>query len=872
MLKHYNFIPFKLSTLPEGSILVFAPHPDDETFGLGGSILQLSEHGETINVVMMTDGGEGGEAAVRKTELEKACTLLGVNDLVFFGVKDGEIAINTANIKKIITLIEQYRPVSIFFPSPLEYHPDHRATAWLVWDALQSIDYKGNVFSYEIANQSPVNTLVDISSVIGKKEQIMKLYASQQAQHSYVETIVSMNRMRAYTLVDEKVSYAEGFFKFPDITMDLMSYYYKIFNTYHKGVKTEKLPLVSVLVRTKDRADRLKHALESIVKQTYQQIEVNIVNDGGVSVQSVVDAFDFERVFVKTHESSKGRAAAANALLRMVQGEYAIFLDDDDTFDADHIENLVKVIRQNENMLAVYSGVRVGEGIDNPPFNQSYNAALLRRMNFIPFHAVLFSTKLIEDGCTFDESLEVYEDWDFWLHVAQRTEFHHLKKITATYNINGQSGAGGAGGQTLNEKDLHYWTLKVYEKWQCVWSANQISQTFNALATLNASQLQDVKKKMQVLTEENNKKLAKRDESIKEIQNRFENQQKINKPLNNHIDLLLEECIKGNDDGDPSKRDFELHSTRNYQAQCMTLFEEVFKENMTKAFWDWKYQPRGMKWRGICAVKDGKVIGHYNGMARDILYFGKYKSALASGDTMVSPKARGGIKQNSPFYNLVRVWANINLGLKKEFLLSFGFPNKRVMSLSEKIGLYKEVDTITEIHWETAEKENDSSCIVEKYDLTNDKTNEEIRELWIKMASDFKDALLCVRPPHYLKYRYVNHPKFKYDIYLVRDKSSTLLSLFILKKEGDKMLFMDMVTSKQNFGMTISEALKISAKNECPSMKCWITTSKVDLFKHHHANAKQIDVSIPTSNFTPGFDPNSIKDKWFLMYGDTDFI
>ena len=55
-------------------------------------------------------------------------------------------------------------------------------------------------------------------------------------------------------------------------------------------------------------------------------------------------------------------------------------------------------------------------------------------------------------------------------------------------------------------------------------------------------------------------------------------------------------------------------------------------------------------------------------------------------------------------------------------------------------------------------------------------------------------------------------------------------------------------------------------------MKCWITTSKARLFDYHDAILKQIEVSIPTSDVTPGFDPMSIKNKWFLMYGDTDFI
>jgi len=305
MLERNGFMPSRTVKPPKGSSLVFAPHPDDETFGLGGSLLSMTSNGQEVIIVMMTDGAKGGDPEVRKKELHNATVKLGVKEVFFLNEPDGGLKVTIPNTKSIVDLIEKYTPNNVFFPSPFEYHPDHRATAWLVWDALQSIDFKGNVYSYEIANQSPVNTLIDITPVMKKKIETMDVYASQNAQIDYIDTIVAMNRMRAYTITSDKTQYVEAFFKFPDISMDLITYYYQNFHHYHQGMKTEKLPLVSVLIRTKNRPDRLKHALESVFNQTYQQLEVNIVNDGGVDVQSVVDTFDFERIFVKTHKKSQ---------------------------------------------------------------------------------------------------------------------------------------------------------------------------------------------------------------------------------------------------------------------------------------------------------------------------------------------------------------------------------------------------------------------------------------------------------------------------------------------------------------------------------------------------------------------------------------
>ncbi|AKF25719.1 hypothetical protein YH65_10225 [Sulfurovum lithotrophicum] len=483
----YAFIPFEISPLPSGATLIFAPHPDDETFSMGGSILKIKESGTVVNLVMMTDGAIGGDEKIRKEELRQAAEMLGIDDIHFFGAPDQGLVLNSVNIYRIIQLIQQYKPINVFFPSPLEYHPDHRTTAWLVWSALQAMAYRGNVFSYEIANQSPANTLIDITAYMDLKTEVMRQYTSQQGQLDYIGTITSMNKLRAFTLPGH-IQYAEAFYHFEDIDSHLMSYYYAHFHKYHNRLYAQKLPLVSVLIRTKNRPELLEKALVSVQMQDYQNIEVNIVNDGGEKIDYIVERFDFERCFIKNNTESKGRAGAANELLKMVNGQYAIFLDDDDTFDHSHIDNLLKVILRNEGLLAVYSAVRIGDGLDvNRYYNHPYSAALLRRGNYIPFHAVLFSTKLIKMGCRFDESLEIYEDWDFWLQVSQHTDFYYLNKISATYHIFGTSGTGGAGANALSNVVLNQFKWKIYEKWSKVWTPQELEETFNALARLGSS-------------------------------------------------------------------------------------------------------------------------------------------------------------------------------------------------------------------------------------------------------------------------------------------------------------------------------------------------------------------------------------------------
>ena len=75
-------IPFHTSVLPDGPWLIFAPHPDDETFGMGGSIIKAKEQGVDVHLVILTDGSLGGDPTnlveTRKREVEEVSEILGV--------------------------------------------------------------------------------------------------------------------------------------------------------------------------------------------------------------------------------------------------------------------------------------------------------------------------------------------------------------------------------------------------------------------------------------------------------------------------------------------------------------------------------------------------------------------------------------------------------------------------------------------------------------------------------------------------------------------------------------------------------------------------------------------------------------------------
>ena len=119
--------------------------------------------------------------------------------------------------------ILETKPATVYFPGLLEIHPDHRTTAFLVWEALQRVrehNFFPEPISYEISVQNPINMLINISAQITKKQQAMDLYVSQNIQNNYSELVLALDKGRTFSL-PAGVKFAEGFFRFQSKDLDL---------------------------------------------------------------------------------------------------------------------------------------------------------------------------------------------------------------------------------------------------------------------------------------------------------------------------------------------------------------------------------------------------------------------------------------------------------------------------------------------------------------------------------------------------------------------------------------------------------------------------------------------------------------------------
>lgn len=219
-----DLLPYSVSELPVGPWVVFAPHPDDETFGMGGSLLMANQQNIETHVVFVTDGALGGDGdhehqALIEKRIEEAKTAtdaLGVDEIYFLGEPDRGLQITEPLKEKISRLLRDINPGSVFFPTPMEYHPDHRVTTELVWQCIQNLEqFAGDVYGYEISTLAPINLLIDVTEVSDAKYEIVKGYASQLTQAKYLALVQAVDTARTFSLPMDRVA-AEGFYKFAD--------------------------------------------------------------------------------------------------------------------------------------------------------------------------------------------------------------------------------------------------------------------------------------------------------------------------------------------------------------------------------------------------------------------------------------------------------------------------------------------------------------------------------------------------------------------------------------------------------------------------------------------------------------------------------
>lgn len=214
-----SLIPYQATlSLECQSAIAFAPHPDDETFGCGGLLRALHSQDIKTHAIIVTSGdfGEHGSSGseARENETRNACQILGVSEVHFWQEKDRGINYSEQLIDRAMKAILEANADLVLAPSIQEIHPDHRACAWIVLEAVRRLSLNSKairIAMYEVGTPLPrVNCLIDITEQAQHKDKAMACYKSQLALQAYDDHIRSLNRYRTYTL-EPRVKSAEAY-------------------------------------------------------------------------------------------------------------------------------------------------------------------------------------------------------------------------------------------------------------------------------------------------------------------------------------------------------------------------------------------------------------------------------------------------------------------------------------------------------------------------------------------------------------------------------------------------------------------------------------------------------------------------------------
>lgn len=228
------------------------------------------------------------------------------------------------------------------------------------------------------------------------------------------------------------------------------------------SVVLEKLspaPLVSVVVPTYNHRDYLPQTLDSVFRQTLQDFEVIVVNDGSPDdTREVIRPWLEAGKIVYIEQENSGASRARNRGLYRSRGKYIAYLDDDDLWPPDNLEKHVALMESNSDCVLVYGAracftsmgdyIADKEPIDHPS-GWVYEPFLLRNWIQSPGQT-LMRTSIVQSLGGFDPQIWGSDDWEFYIRLARKGEFQFGDRVALEYRLHAQNASTRAAKHARN--------------------------------------------------------------------------------------------------------------------------------------------------------------------------------------------------------------------------------------------------------------------------------------------------------------------------------------------------------------------------------------------------------------------------------------
>lgn len=206
--------------------------------------------------------------------------------------------------------------------------------------------------------------------------------------------------------------------------------------------------MVSAIITTYKRPPEIvKRAAQSVLNQSYRDIELLIVDDSPVTYELRKAVRDMalslaDNVRYIAHEKNMGACAARNTGVKNAKGEFVAFLDDDDEWLPEKIEKQLSVMKQNDEVALVYCGRYIHyaskniEKQERVEFREGKVYENLILNNFIGSTSFpLIRKAVLEELGGFDVNMPAAQDFEMWLRIAKGYKIDYIKEPLVRYYI-----------------------------------------------------------------------------------------------------------------------------------------------------------------------------------------------------------------------------------------------------------------------------------------------------------------------------------------------------------------------------------------------------------------------------------------------------
>ena len=218
---------------------------------------------------------------------------------------------------------------------------------------------------------------------------------------------------------------------------------------------------VSVIMRTYNRGYCIGEALESVIRQTYRNFEIVIVDDGSTdNTREIVSCFQDEKILYIRHDHNRGVSVAGNTGIKAATGEAIAHLDSDDVWKPEVLSSLVDFLNRHPEAGAVFCGVRIIRDAKPPTsiasmmnafpkllasHSQSHSEdivfssremylCLLEEVPIKP-SAALIRRSVLDHVGGYNKSLVSGEDWELYLRISKFYRFGYINRELTTMRV-----------------------------------------------------------------------------------------------------------------------------------------------------------------------------------------------------------------------------------------------------------------------------------------------------------------------------------------------------------------------------------------------------------------------------------------------------